>query len=255
MNKSDALTVCLEELTLKKVNIDVICISEHFIMSGYEDYLSIPNYELAACFSRKDIKRGGTCILVKKGLQWVDLPDINKLAISNSFECCAIKLTQTGTIVICIYRIPKSNNLTTFFERLEKLLQSITKQRKQNIIICGDFNIDTLKGSNISLDLKCLLLNYNLKLELNQPTRLKSNTCIDNFAHNLGNKCKADVVEFALSDHTGQILKCPVKRTFCLNYWYIKRRDFSTENMKKFRECLENTSFSDIYECDDPDRA
>lgn len=43
ISKSDALTVCIENLISKKINIDVICITEHFMMSGYEDFLSMAN--------------------------------------------------------------------------------------------------------------------------------------------------------------------------------------------------------------------
>ncbi|KAI8432079.1 hypothetical protein MSG28_004592 [Choristoneura fumiferana] len=45
--------------------------------------------------------------------------------------------------------------------------------------------------------------------EIRKPTRTCSNTCLDNFAHNIKG-CKGEVVEFGLSDHTAQILKCPM---------------------------------------------
>lgn len=224
-------------------------------MAGYEQYLSISNYDLATCFSRRDIKRGGACILIKKGHLWKEIPEVRNLAISSTFECCAIELIHTDLIVICIYRVPNVNNLTTFFERLSKLCQFITKKNKRNIVICGDFNIDTLKRNNTTLDLECLLLNFNFKLVINQPTRLSSKTCIDQFAHNLGKKCKYDVFDFALSDHTCQILKCPVKRIWVLKHWYVERRDYNQQNMNKFRECLQNISLSEMYKLDDPNTA
>lgn len=51
-------------------------------MSGQEYLLHIPNYRLAACYARSNIKRGGACILVKKGHEYKELPDIMKYSVS-----------------------------------------------------------------------------------------------------------------------------------------------------------------------------
>lgn len=77
---------------------------------------------------------------------------------------------------------------------------------KNTVILCGDFNIDTLKRNKLSIEFESFLLSYNLKLEIMQPTRLGSKTCLDNFAHNIRPKCEYKIIELALSDHTAQIL-------------------------------------------------
>lgn len=223
---------------------------------GYEQLLTIPNYILAARFSRIKSKRGGTCILVKKGHNCKEISDIAKCSISGVFECCGIELVNYKTIVICIYRVPKSNNLNIFFEQFDKMLHILLAlKQKRNVIIAGDFNIDCLKHNNTLLELECLLLNYNLKLQLKQPTRLASGTCIDNFAHNIGKKCKSEVIEFSLSDHTAQLLKFPVNKIYLINKWKITRRDFNTEHLEKFRNYLKNLSFSEAYESNDANKA
>ena len=256
LNKSNELIVCLEEMSEKDTDIDIICLSEHFMMSGHEKLLFIPNYILAACYARNDSRRGGTCILVKKGHQYKELQDIAKLSINGVFECCAIYLIHYRTIIVCMYRIPKCNKYTVFFEQLEKVLLYLNKKHpKINIVIAGDFNIDSLKRNNTLLELECLLLTFNLKLEINQPTRLASGTCIDNFAHNLGKKCKAQVIDLSLSDHTAQTLKLPINKTFIINQWQINRRDYSKENMQKFKEYIQCVSFSETYDTDNPNTA
>lgn len=141
MNKSDALLINIQELKDKNTDIDVICITEHFMLAGYEQYLNIHNYTLASSFSRTGNKRGGSCILVKKEYKFRELPQINKRSINNVFECCAVELLDYKIVIICLYRIPKQSNLNLFFDRLDNVLKFISKISHNNIVIAGDFNI------------------------------------------------------------------------------------------------------------------
>lgn len=62
LNKADYLKAALEELKDKKLDIHVLCLSETFVQSGEEVNLKIPNYKLAAYYSRNCKKRGGSFI-------------------------------------------------------------------------------------------------------------------------------------------------------------------------------------------------
>lgn len=107
LNKSYELIVCLEEMSEKNTEIDIICLSEHYMIAGHEQLLYIPNYTLAACYSRKVSKRGGTCILAKNGHQFKELQDIAKLSMDGIFECCAIDLSIIRLLFVCIeYQSP-----------------------------------------------------------------------------------------------------------------------------------------------------
>lgn len=254
INKADDLLVCLEELSNKKKNVDVLCITEHFIMEGYQNVLFLPNYNLAAHYCRIEKKRGGSCILVKNGLQWKELPKVAKLSTPGIFECCGVELTCYKIIIVCIYRIPNSNNLNYCFDKLIMLLREISRSCCKKIVICGDFNIDGLKKNSATNDFECILMSYNLKLAFKQPTRMASLSCIDNFAHNFST-CKTEVLEWALSDHTAQLLQCPVQKTCSIKYWYATRRDYNTENIQKFKNHLMNLNFSELYDTHDPNVA
>ena len=245
-------------MTGKQVNIDVICITEHFIMRGQEKLLNIPNYKLAACYSRRGTKRGGACILVNKSLQCTEFRDATKYSISGVIECCAIELIQQKLIIICVYRPPKSSNLNTFYDNLETILKKLCTNPNKKVVICGDFNIDRLKRNNTSLDFEYFLLGFGLRLELDQPTRLSSNSCLDNFAHNShnsNNKCKCTVIDFALSDHSAQMFEIKVNKTYRLNSWYVKKRDLSLENLLKFQSYLQCLSFSEMYKTENVNEA
>lgn len=246
MNKSDLLTVKLEELFNNGINIDVICITEHFVATGYENLLYIPNYSLAAFFSR-EAKRGGVCILVRAGLNYREMTDIAKQSVSGVIECCGIELVSHNIILICVYRIPKYN-YDIFYERLDKILRKVCSSTNKNIILTGDFNIDILKKNNTTLEFEYFLGQYNLKLSLRKPTRLSSHSCIDNFAHSYRHGWKADVTDLVLSDHTAQLLKIPVNKICTLKFWKTRKQDLSPNNLSKFKNYLKCLSFSQVYE-------
>lgn len=127
LSKSDFLMINLEELLDRGIFTDVLCITEHFMMAGYESFLDISNYTLAECYSRNNSKRGGACILVKKEHNWKNIPEVKNITLKNVFECCAIELTDYKIVIICFYRVPSPDNLNVFFNKLEKVLMVVSK--------------------------------------------------------------------------------------------------------------------------------
>jgi exonuclease III len=245
INKSDMLTVCLEELRDSNKSIDILCITEHNMTSGDVTNLNIPNYRLASYFCR-DNRHGGSCILIGYKLNFITLKHINKLSVSNVIELCAVEIVQHNITVVCVYRPPKYDTLSfeIFFNKLHVVLSSLCTKKKK-VIICGDLNINTLESSKRANDFINILSCYNIRLHFKEPTRSASGTCLDNIAHNFG-RCMGVVTELGLSDHFAQILQCPVKKTSTLNYWFIMRRDYSLENRNKFIDSLRKLSFAEI---------
>ncbi|KAI5644655.1 hypothetical protein NE865_03307 [Phthorimaea operculella] len=247
--------VCLAELQDEiKTKIDVMCITEHNMSDGLgRDLVHVQNYTIAASYARNN-SRGGACILLRNGHQYRELPEISKISVCGIFECCAIELIKLKLIILCVYRSPKYSKkyLKLFFEKLDYALSKVSK-KSHTVILCGDFNVNILNNNNITHEFINILQNYNFKLLLKQVTRPSSGTCIDNIAINNNSLC--DVYEFAISDHTAQVLKLPAKSTCVIDYWRVKRRDFSNMNLSKFRHCIENISFSDIYHSNDPNES
>lgn len=221
-------------------------------MEEYEQNLVIPNYTLASCFCRRDSKRGGACILIRNEHKWIELKKISNFSITGIFECCAVVLTNYNIAILCVYRVPKLNNFNIFMDSFKKALIELSRKHYQNILVAGDFNVDILKRNNFTLDFECLLLSFDLKLALRQPTRLKSQTCIDNFAHNFKKSCITEVIDLALSDHTSQLIKCPISNINLLKSWRVMRRDYSADNIEKFTNILGCISFSEVYSEKDP---
>lgn len=244
-SKIDILNLTINELKEINKEIDILCFSETFIKSGDETNIRLHGYVLASQFCRKSTRRGGVCILTKKGIAFKDLILGKEFSEEEDFECCGIELVTHNIIIVCIYRTPTSN-ITVFFNKLEIILNKYTKNKKNKVILIGDFNIDTLKINKISQELQGIMDNYKLNLHIKEPTRLSS--CIDHIASNI-NDADAELLNLYLSDHnTAQKLSINVaKKELLLTHWYIWKRDINNENISKFKECIKQLSFSDVY--------
>lgn len=203
---------------------------------------------MSTCFCRLEQKRGGVCVLHHNSIDIKPLPFITELATERAFECCGIEIISYNIILVCIYRIPRANTCI-FFEKLSLLLDKLKRKRNKTIILTGDWNINTLKDTKLSRDLKELLENYNFFIHINTPTRQQS--CIDHFASNIA-MAIGDTIPTGLSDHdTAQLLTIPVKeRIKPIRFWYKTVRDFSSENISKFKYCILNYSWADVFNCD-----
>lgn len=254
ISKMDNLTICLDDLKINNNFIDIVCITEHNMIQRDSLILNIPNYTLATKYCRHN-RAGGSCILVCNQHKYKILSEINSLSVMNIFECCAIELIEHKIIVVCIYRSPRKKKSIRehFFGKLEEVLTTIC-YRNRKIVVCGDFNINILNKEPTVRQFEEILSRFNLKLSVNQPTRLRSMTCLDNIAHNIKG-CKTDITEYALSDHTAQVLKCPVKKSYFLNHFFKLKRVYSRDNIGKFLECLNKLSFHEVYNNEDVDTA
>lgn len=252
ISKCDLLTLNLEYLENEQNS--VLYITEHNMLISDRNTLKIPNYTLASVYARKN-RHGGSCVLVHNSLQFTPLNEINKYSIENIIECSGIELREHKLYAICIYRPPKSiaEDLNKFFLSLNSLLSHFCFN-KNKLILCGDFNINVLNKSKESSEFIHILQSYNLKLGFKEPTRPTSGTCIDNIVYNIRG-CKSKTYEFALSDHTPQLLTCPVKISCSLKYWYVEKRDYSKENIDKFKDCIDSLGFNDTLNTEDPNIA
>lgn len=103
MSKKELIELSLLEIS-NVASPDVLCFTETFVKTGEEKYVNISNYELATSYCRKK-KKGGACILVKKGLAFKKIDCFDDLTLIFDFECCAIQETTNNIFIICIYSI------------------------------------------------------------------------------------------------------------------------------------------------------
>lgn len=229
--------------------MDVLCFSETFVKRGNESNVYFKSFNLITSFCRGKENRGGVCIFVRNGIEGRELNVCKTMSVEKHFECCGMELSFCNTYIVCLYRTPDSNS-DIFFDKLELLLHKICNKSNKKIIITGDLNIDTLKINKISSRLKDTILNFDLHLHIHAPTRKK--TCIDHFISNIKD-ATGKVHELFLSDHnTGQTLTFQVKdKPKILKKWYVKKRNYSNDNLKTFKSSISSLSWSEVYEKDD----
>lgn len=244
--KTNIIEICLAEMKHHRNDPDIICLTETFIQRGSERLLKLSGYDMVSYYTRSNKqKRGGVCVFARQGLKTTELSFLNEISQDFNFECCGIEIPSQKLIVVCLYRIPQSDT-NIFFENLEYiLLKYINKNKK--IIIAGDININTLEANKNTAELINIAKNYNLRLHIQEPTRGKS--CIDHFISNIID-AESKLLHLGLCDHnTAQLLKIPCSKKILINsYYYIFKRDYSSENLIKFRQYMQALSFSEVLE-------
>lgn len=245
LSKKDVIQITISELEDKGSKPDVLCFSETHVRKGEEKNITLKNYELVANFSR-ETKRGGTCILLKRGIAYKELTCFGRHVLPNIFECCGVEVLAHNLIIVCVYT-SHNKYAHTFLTKLEVVIHELLKRNKnKKIIITGDFNINTLVASKASCHLTDIASQFDLTLHIKQPTR--GGNCIDHILSNIKNGV-GKVLPLQLSDHdTAQTISIPVNKVPLIQNWYVHKRDFSIENQLKFRNYLRSLSFSDVYQ-------
>lgn len=198
LSKRDVLEITLYELSTKYNRpIDILCLSETFIQQNHELNIQLKQYKLGSIFCRFKQKRGGVCIIHHNSVEIKQLPFVRDLSCELTFECCGIELINYKIILVCIYKIPESN-ARIFLNKLDILLSILKRKTNKSIVLTGDWNIDTLKDTNLSRDLKELLDGYDMVLHIKTPTRRRS--CLDHFASNI-KEALGYTIPVSLSDH------------------------------------------------------
>lgn len=249
-SKKELIEITLNEMSDNKEIPDLICLTETFVMKHCESNINLKGYKLGASFCRSKQRRGGSCILHCNSITTKELPFLKELASELTFECCGLEIVEYKIILVCIYRTPTAN-VKIFFKKLHLLLDKL-KSFKKHIIITGDWNIDTLKKSNMSDELIETLTSYNLDLHIKTPTRRES--CIDHFASNI-KEAVGYTRAVCLSDHnTAQLLTVPVKlRKAPPKTWFEMRRDYSIDNLNKFKYVLTSYPWRNLIDFENVD--
>lgn len=244
----NAYKISLIEIWLQSVegsNVKVLCITEHHRSSDELKLVSFTDFKLVShcCRSRK--QKGGSCIFIRRSMTCTELSKVNDQSIKYLFETCGIHINDL--YIVCIYR-PNTiyrDDFLNIFDALVKSLLGSTNNKK--LIICGDFNINILEASRESLEFQNLLLGYNLKTNIREPTRItqSSSTCLDNIISNAKLK-NPKVIDLGISDHTLQYADLPIKIHETPSLFYKFVRDLREENLQCLKEDLMTTSWERV---------
>ena len=148
-------------LTDKTLELDILCITEHWLDEKEIDYYNFVNYSLVSKFCRKNKRHGGSCIYVKENLEAKPCKLFEHYTREEHFETSIIELTQSNTVIMCVYRTPNSN-INIFIETMDIIINELLNKDKK-IIMVGDFNIDFL-GNRVNLvQLQTMINSYGLQ--------------------------------------------------------------------------------------------
>lgn len=243
-NKVDALN-----LFLSQYNVNILCISEHWLTENNLKTIKLYNFNLAANFSRKSHKRGGVCIFIKEyitceGIEVIDFCD------ELHSEFCCIKIPEFKIIVIVVYRSPLSGNLNIFFRNLELMLTKLMRYNYK-IILVGDFNINFNVQSDILDQMLDLCNSFDLSVKIYEYTRITQNsaTCIDNIITNISeHNIEVGVHEPCLSDHKGQYLLIKNNNPASTELPKIKKLFVCNKGLIRFKASINETSVPDFFQ-------
>lgn len=209
---------------------------------------------MASVFCRTHYEGGGTCIMLKNGLEYTKCFEIESLAIEYVIEICAIIIPSLDIILIVMYWPNSSREVDTFITQLERILKLVqTKFSKKNVIIGGDLNVDFLSSTRQAKDLLKLFKSYNFYQNVKKPTRIckNSSTCLDIIFTNFDKqRLSIDIKEYGISDHKGvliNLLQAPPN--YNNNYFTIKRI-FNTKTMNAFQNKLLLVNWADVIKKD-----
>ena len=210
--------------------VHVLCMSEHHLDRTAIETIRLHNYSLRAKFCRNKFKKGGVCIFTHDSIHCSEI-NLNKFCKEKDFEICAIELhLQFYKIcIVTIYRSP-SGDFQYFVNSLEKTLSKIHNSTN-DIILCGDFNINYSINSTCKQSMDSLISSYGLSSIITFPTRIQNTTrtIIDNIFLNTFKFNNHSVYPSinGLSDHDAQclIIHDLLKDNFKTNAFFTRKFD------------------------------
>lgn len=249
-NKTAAL-----ELFAQEQNVDVLCVSEHWLTNQNCNLYNIKNYTMAAIYCRplsqgRGIStHGGVCIYLKNHLKSSEIINIREMSTERDFEMVGIHIPDVNLVILVSYRSNRGNT-EKYFENLDTALMHIERSFPVDtkILLTGDFNMDLMKSEKIQQSFLELTNSHGLRRGFYEPTRIcgQSQTCIDNIFSNV-NMAGLQILQ-SLGDHTAQRVQITYHNTKLDLPKFIKKRSFKIQNVSKFSGLLEKVQW-DFSQC------
>lgn len=245
------------EIFLDDESPDFFMVSEHGLTTEKLNMMSIQNYTLMTAYSREDMRFGGVAIFKKENLNLQNVKTLRvneKITETKIFEACEMKI-EIGKqkLVLCtVYRSP-DENANMFIDKLNEYIAELKRgNRNANLIIGGDFNINTLIFDRKTELLQNITSSYGMKTTIDVPTRVTETTatCIDNFITDVDKENSA-VVEPNISDHHAIAITIPVVDKPKIAKKKIKARSIKESNLQELKIRLKGEKWKEVF--DEPD--
>ena len=225
---------------------DIIILSETKLKKSFPHGIyNLNGYNKHICCRNATSSGGGLMVYTRK-----ELLNIKIDTKTSGFERISInlKIDNKGYKLIAYYRAPGTANRKDFMKDLDNEIRNTD----DNVMICGDINIDIKEENSLRQEYLNILKAYNIEIMNSIKTRNASGKIIDHFACNFFNKTPISnfTVHNELSDHNA-IITCidDVKSRRTQEFKCIKRTDYD-----KAKDVLINLiSMSNLLKSEDPD--
>ena len=238
---------------------DIIIISETW--SGEEKFINIKGYTFEG-IPRERKKGGGVGFLIKHGLIYRELKDLNKSSNDPIFKHYFIELKgdHQNVILGSIYR-PPNTNLDRFMVEYKSSLDRLNNMKNKEIILGMDHNINFLKHDVHPKTQEFIELNLDMNLlpVITKPTRVSttSATLIDNIfvSNRLQHSINSAVIITDISDHSPCILTVNNFNQSKDRKTKITKRKLNKENMDKMKNDIGNIDWETEIKNQDVNKA
>ena len=235
-------------LTLLPLYLSIMGFTETWLNDSKASFYSMNGYD-HLYHHRKDRPGGGVSLYVKNSIKYIlredlsiDIANTNSHVESIFIEVVNAPCFSGRTVIGCVYR-PPNGNVNSFVDNLDKLLNSIEKEKKPCFIL-GDFNINLLHANSETF-LNTLFANAFFPL-ISQATRITSSSksIIDNIITNHTNKNGlSGILLTDISDHL-PIFTVYHSNKIGQDITRVLLRNFKMSNVKKFENNLSSNQWN-----------
>ena len=181
--------------------------------------------------------------------------------IREDFESLVIKVffdDNKFKIIINLYRIPNSN-IEVFLDWLNNMLVKLKTSNADEIILCGDLNINLINFNNHSPTNEFLnsLISHSFLPLITLPSRITQNSAnlLDNiFTNKSSDHYQSGLIYSSLSDHLPVFYLNVIKKKE-QPMSKIKKRNMSKNNIELFKQKLSSNDWSPIQNDYQPESA
>ena len=175
-----------------------ICLTETWLNDNDDpNMFKLKNYRY--CISKPRSGRGGG-IMVQMNHEVTLIEQLDcKLDESLLLN---VRIKKQNLVLLIIYSPPRADKIA-FVELLDHVLEHLSTEYEQ-VIVCGDFNINTLKNDMLQSNCRNTIKANGFDMYINTPTRISETTqsCIDHFfAYNVKVDCAHVLAHQSFSDH------------------------------------------------------
>ena len=248
----DELVAYLETLILK---FDIICLTETWlnddnfidnIFTGYIGYHSM----------RQNRRGGGVSIYVNNEFVSKELHEFSCNLDHIEIVFADVIQNNKHFIIGSCYRPPSQSNYSNFISSFFQKVSFLNSQ-SDDLIICGDFNLDLLKIQTINnvSDFYDNVNTLSLVPTITKPTRVSTNchSLIDNILVSKPFNYSSGLLSFDVSDHFPIFIIYNNFFNQSHSAETVEYRLINNITLEKLYSNLENTSFQDVLDCDDCD--